>query len=61
MPGTDTDPGDFHFTPPVYPRPGKALDGGPKFELGRPTFVGRDIYLSEPEQLRRIPNIVLVP
>jgi hypothetical protein len=29
--------------------------------LGRPTFVGRDIYLSGPEQLRRIRNIVPAP
>ena len=27
--------------------------------VGYPTFVGRDIYLSGPEQLRRIRNIVL--
>jgi hypothetical protein len=26
--------------------------------VGHPTFVGRDIYLSGPEQLRRIRNIV---
>jgi hypothetical protein len=33
-----------------------------KFEpLGHPTFVGRDIYLSGPEQLRRIRNIAAAP
>jgi hypothetical protein len=29
--------------------------------LGHPTFVGRDIYLSGPEQLRRIRNVVPSP
>ena len=29
--------------------------------LGKPTFVGRDMYLSGPEQLRRIRNIVPAP
>jgi hypothetical protein len=29
--------------------------------VGHPTFVGRDIYLSGPEQLRRIRNIVPNP
>ncbi len=40
VPGTDTDPDDFYFTPPVYPRPGlgKALDGGPSsISAGRPS------------------------
>jgi hypothetical protein len=29
--------------------------------VGYPTFVGRDVYLSGPEQLRRIRNIVPAP
>jgi len=29
--------------------------------LGRPTFIGRDLYLSGPEQLRRIRNIASMP
>jgi len=29
--------------------------------VGYPTFVGRDVYLSGPEQLRRIRNIVPTP
>jgi hypothetical protein len=29
--------------------------------VGYPTFVGRDIYLSGPEQLRRIRNVVPAP
>ncbi len=35
--GTGINPGNFCFTPPVYvrPGPGKALDGGPKFNLGQ--------------------------
>jgi hypothetical protein len=29
--------------------------------VGYPTFVGRDIYLSGPEQLRRVRNVVPAP
>jgi hypothetical protein len=29
--------------------------------VGYPTFVGKDVYLSGPEQLRRIRNIVPAP
>jgi hypothetical protein len=29
--------------------------------VGHPTFVGRDMYLQGPEQLRRIRNIAAAP
>jgi hypothetical protein len=42
----------------IDPKDASAHAVGKIEPLGRPTFVGKDVYLSGPEQLRRIRNIV---